>query len=337
MSRRILGYFLCSLVVPVASLAEITEQDMRDAGWNDEQIEEFFRDLESADPAPSPLPTAEEYLAGGPEESGRLARRIEKDLVDGLTIAREVIHRNNTPAGIWADRAVLNGLSRRRPMSSAVLRAMEELTKVRSPRSVMWEDSRRWWARAFRQAHGRAAFDLAEAVVGDLDEPTDRRALHLFVFGSVGWQGDADLRARAISLNRPHLNSPEPELQRAAIAVAADLYDYEARGEIESLAWNSEDPWARGRARLLFKNFLDFGPDPASRPIVAGRSIRAGGYDPEGLMAYRAERDEWQREQDRLLSLDEDEQPILPNSSTSPSSTGIPNMLRRSRGTQNGN
>jgi hypothetical protein len=323
--------FAASLALAAAAPGEITEQDMRDAGLSDEQIQEFQEKVESPDPDPPRLPTAEEYLAGGREQSGRLARRIERDPVDGLEVALQVIHRENAELNIWADRAVLNGLSLRRPMSPAVLSVMEELARVRSPRSPIWEDSRRWWARAFSQAHGHAALDLAEGVLEDGDQSADRRALHLFVLGSVGWQGDSDLRARAIALNRPYLSSPEPELQRAAIAVAAALYDYDARGEIEYVAWNSKDPWARGRARLLVKNFLDFGPDPARRPIVAGRSIRAGGYDPEGLMAYRAERDEWQREQDRLLSLEEDSESSF---STGPSSPGRPSTVPGAHGTQ---
>lgn len=331
MIRCLLVASLVGLLALAAGAAgEITDEDMRNAGLSDEQIQEFKERVEALETRGPDVPTVEDYLAGGEDQQGLLAARIARG-EDGLEIARRVIHRQ-IRGGTWPDRAVMNGLSLRRPTSPAALDLLEALARSQGTRSPLWEYSRRWWADGFRRVHGPAAFDMAEAGVVNTELVAERRALYLFVFGSIGWKGDPELRRRAIEVNRLHLHSPDPALQRAAVAVASVLYDYNAKAEIEQISWSSTDPTARGRARLLFKNFLDLGPDPGSRPVTAGSSIRAGWYDPEGLMEYRAERGEWQKQQDRLLAAEEPR----PAGDTAGSSTGAGSSSTepRARGTR---
>lgn len=122
--------------------------------------------------------------------------------------------------------------------------------------------------------------------------PPQQRALYLFVLMRVGWSGASRHRSVALEVYRPYLHSAEPELQRAAVMAASLLYDYAVRDEIEHISWNSSDWKARSMARIFERDFLDFGPDPESRPKMA-HGVRIGGYDPEGLRAYHASTAEW--------------------------------------------
>jgi hypothetical protein len=295
------GSLFAWLVLGVTgSSGEITEQDMRDAGLSDEQIQEFQDKLEASRTQERKLPTVEDYLAGGRGQEGPLTKRIAYGGEEGLEIARQVLHRTELREMSWPDYAVLNGLSKR--ASEAALDVLEEAVAVQGPKRALWFSSRMAWAAAFRRLHGDAGFELARARVEDPVLTPEQRALHLLVFRYA--RRSEQYRPLAIEVYRPYLHAPEPELQRAAVLVAGELWDYDARGEIEQVAWASTDWKARGLARSQEGQFLDYGPDIESRSID-GHGFRRGGYDPEGLRAWRARRAEWSREQYRLTTGEE--------------------------------
>jgi hypothetical protein len=213
----------------------------------------------------------------------------------------------------WPDYAVLNGLSKR--TSPAVLDLLGEAVALHGPRSALWRPTRDAWAAAFRRLHGDAGFELARERVADPTLTDQERALNLRVFEYA--RSVSDRRGMAIEVYRPYLHVNAPELQRAAVSVAWDLWDYEARGEVEEVAWMGPDWKARSLANGLMTSFYMFGPDPRARPIDRHGNVRGGAYDPAGLREWRSRRREWDRER---LEREASERPVpLPVSPDSPS------------------
>jgi hypothetical protein len=282
----------CWVVVMAAvSSAELTDEQMKSMGATQEQLDAF-----RAPEVQRPTLTAADYLAAGRSAEGGLVRAIA-DGPDGVELARDVLHRAEQQNVNWPDYAVLNGLTRQ--TSETVLDVLEEAVALHGPKSALWQPTRKAWAAAFRRLHGDAGFELARRRLSDPTLTEQERALHLLVFQYAR----SERRAMAIEVYRPYLHVNAPELQRAAVSVARDLWDYDAKDEIEQVAWSSNDWKARSLAKNLFTSFLNYGPDLDSRPRKRG--IAVGGYDPEGLRAWRARMPEWRREHYRVTTGEE--------------------------------
>jgi hypothetical protein len=298
----------CWVVVMAAvASAELTDEQMKSLGATQEQIDAF----RAGDVEPPTL-TASDYLAGGRSAEGRLTRAIASG-ADGLALARDVLHRDELRNVSWPDYAVLNGLSEQ--TSEDVLDVLEEAVAQHGPKSALWRPTRKAWAAAFRRLHGDSGFELARQRVENTALTPRERALHLLVFQYARWEDD--YHSMAIEVYRPYLHVSAPELQQAAVSVAWDLWDYEAWGEIEEVAWTSPDWKARSLANGLITSFYMLGPDPRARPMNRHGRVQGGCYDPAGLSEWRSRRREWDRER---LEREASERPVpLPVSPDSPS------------------
>lgn len=285
MMRRTTAACWMLLLGGVAS-AELTDEQMKSMGATQEQIDAF----RAPDEQP-PMLTADDYLELGRSAEGRLSRAIATR-ADGLDLARYVLHREEHRNVSWPDYAVLNGLARH--TSTAALDLLEEAVALHGPRSSLWRPTRDAWAAAFRRLYGDGGFDLAKQRVVEPSLTPQEHALHLLVFQYAGRGGD--YRLMAIEVYRPYLHASAPELQRVAVSIAWELWDYEAWGEIEQVAWASPDWKARSLADGLITSFFMFGSDPKARSMNRHGRMRGGYYDPVGLREWRSRRQEWERE-----------------------------------------
>jgi hypothetical protein len=288
------------------SAEELTDEEMRELGATDAQI----RMLRGIDPMPQRGPqTAPEFLAAGDSSSSALHHVVASGSEWGLNLAREIMLRDEQIEAVWPDSAVFKGLQASPSQEGLdLLRdAIVERYSANAPRGTSsrmawadprWKDSRMTWARIFERLHGAASAEKAVRGVENLDLSPEERALHLLVLGILPREKSFDTHGAY----REHLDSPHVELQRAAVLVARALWDYEVVEVLADLAFSSSDIKVRFYAnQSALRMFLE-GPDRSvDRRVSQGLPWRTSAHDRRRYHEMMSRRDEWQRENYRLV------------------------------------
>jgi hypothetical protein len=171
------------------------------------------------------------------------------------------------------------------------------------------EDARRAWGGVYLRTHGggaeayrRPSLEVYERVAAELAQPgldAVDRALLVEVFGTMERRPD-EPRELALEVYRPYLRAETIEEQRAAVSVAASIWDSGVVEDLRHLGYESEDTFTRLRAFNLVSRFLRYGSayPPAGKDVASRDWAEAHreAFDPAGLREWKSGYDAWYRE-----------------------------------------
>jgi len=169
----------------------------------------------------------------------------------------------------------------------------------------IWDQAVLNWAASFVELHGDESIALAAQRANDPSLPPADRGLHLAVFElAPGREWDHPQRELALETYRPYLDPGAPPiLQEMAVIAATGLWDFDAVKRLEHLAFTSPSFHARSRANALIGQLYIRGP--RMEHAIRGRNARNGPYDREGARAWASRREEFWREFNRLIGMED--------------------------------
>lgn len=164
-----------------------------------------------------------------------------------------------------------------------------------------WDQAVLNWAASFAQMHGDEAIVLAAEGANDPSLPAVDRALRLQVFRitpAKDW--DHPQRQLALETYRPYLDPAAPPImQEMAVMTTRGLWDFDAVKDLEHLAFTSPSYRTRSRADTMVSLLYGRGPNMQKK--------NDGGmpFDLAGARAWMARRDDYQREFNRLVGMED--------------------------------